>query len=162
MKINELREGIFDRSTQSSIANFGKVAAKQWNIYKQNLQRKNDFQPVNKQDLQQHLQRFIKDNILVNYDIGPNDRNEEAIIVGMMGKILGTDDINQQSASFATIADQARKLGVRGDTPRTQMYEPFEYDAAKRVYKLNDKEFRADDPAQMALVKQISQQAQQA
>ena len=160
MKINELCEGIFDRSTQSSIANFGKVAAKQWNIYKQNLQRKNDFQPVSKQDLQQHLQKFIKDNILVRYEFGPNDREEEAIVVGMMGKILGTDDINQQSVSFATIAQQASKLGIRGDTPCKPDYEPFEYDPAKRVYKLNDKEFRADDPTQMALVKQISQQAQ--
>lgn len=114
MKINELREGIFDRSTQSNIANFGKVAAKQWNLYKQNLERKNNFQKLSAQQLQGHLRKFVQDNILVKYDIGPKDQQEEAIIAGMMGKILGTDDIDQQSASFATIAQQATKLGIKG------------------------------------------------
>ena len=114
MKINELREGIFDRSTQSSIANFGKVAAKQWNIYKQNLQRKNNFEKLSAQDLQRHLEKFVQDNILVRYDVGPEDRDEAKIIAGMKAKILGTDDIAQQSASFATIAQQATKLGIKG------------------------------------------------
>jgi len=115
MKINELREGIFDRSTQSSIANFGKVAAKQWNIYKQNLQRKNNFEKLSPQQLQGHLEKFVQDNILVRYDVGPEDRNEAEIIKGMKAKILATDDIAQQSASFATIAQQASKLGLSPD-----------------------------------------------
>src|SRR5210317_843918 len=104
MKINEILG--LPKSTETSIANFGKVAAKQWNLYKQNLERKNNFEKLCAQQLQDHLSKFIQDNILVRYRIGPKDRQEEAIIVGMMRKILATDDINQQQNMFATIAQQ--------------------------------------------------------
>ena len=112
MKINEILG--LPKSTETSIANFGKVAAKQWNLYKQNLQRKNNFQKLSAQQLQGQLEKFIQDNILVRYDVGPEDRDEANIIAGMKAKILATDDINQQSASFATIAQQASKLGIKG------------------------------------------------
>jgi len=111
MKINEILG--LPKSTETSIANFGKVAAKQWNIYKQNLQRKNNFEKLSAQDLQRHLEKFVQDNILVRYDVGPEDRDEAKIIAGMIGKILGTDDIAQQSASFATIAQQELNLASK-------------------------------------------------
>lgn len=112
MKINEILG--LPKSTETSIANFGKVAAKQWNIYKQNLQRKNNFEKLSAQDLQRHLEKFVQDNILVRYDVGPEDRDEAKIIAGMKAKILATDDIAQQQNMFATIAQQASKLGIKG------------------------------------------------
>ena len=113
MKINEILG--FGRDKESDLANFGKAAAKQWNLYKQQLARRNNFKPISAQDIRGHLGNFVRDNILVNYRFDDAQPTEKTAITAAMQKIMNNpDDVNQQNAAFTVIAQNAAKMGVKG------------------------------------------------
>ena len=188
MKINELREGIFDtvkQGTQSAVQqaqnfpqklalmrksgainNIADVAVRAWNKKVQTLTTINDGAPIDNQKYKQELASWVDTNLIGGRRMEDLPREAQQTIVNQINKIAQNRTTpDQWKESFKDVVASGAVLSAKDTTTQigqqVQQYPGWTYDPKDRTYNAGDLKFRADDPQQMALVKQISQKAQQ-
>ena len=189
MKINELREGIFDTIKQGmqgavdqaqnfpqklalmrksgAINNIADVAVRAWNKKVQTLTTINDGAPVDNQKYKQELASWVDTNLIGGRRMEDLPREAQQTIVNQVNKIAqNRTNPNQWKESFKDVVASGAVLSAKDTTTqigqRVQQYPGFTYDPKDRTYNAGDLKFSANDPQQVELVKKMSQEFQKA
>jgi len=189
MKINELREGIFDTIKQGmqgavdqaqnfpqklalmrksgAINNIADVAVRAWNKKVQTLTTINDGVPVDNQKYKQELASWVDTNLIGGRRMEDLPREAQQTIVNQVNKIAqNRTNPNQWKESFKDVVASGAVLSAKDTTTQigqqVQQYPGFTYDPKDRTYNAGDLKFSANNPQQVELVKKMSQEFQKA
>ena len=148
------------------VAELGKAGAKLWLATAQRLERQNQG-PLSDSQYQKGLTDFVDSTLLGRYPLSGLQREYpeayKEVDTAIRKVLANKQDAGVWRDSFTRIAATVATIVPNMDntTPaQPPQYPGFTYDPKDRTYNAGDLKFSATDPQQMALVKQLSQQAQ--
>lgn len=147
-----------------------KATVRLWMARLQRIEKQNQG-PLNASQYERALTEFVNGVLLGRYSLDQLSREapEAARLINQAIDNItnGRDDAGVWRNNFRKISAAVGTivLAMPSDADRNKLitdYPGWTYDPKDRTYNSGEFKFRADDPQQMALVKQLSQKLQQA